>query len=116
MQRTIVRLTNLKYPLLLTGDSSMIVHYLNLLGYRQPNVVQTGSNFGVGLKHDSPHLVTVGRGTMVSDGLSIINADYSATSFLIQRIRLGANSFFGSNIAYPAGASIGDIASSAPRS
>lgn len=106
--RTIQRLTNLKSLLQLTGDSSLIVHYLNVLGYHQPDMVQTGSNFGVGLKHDSPTLATVGSGTMVSDGLSIINADYSNTGFRLSPAVIGARSFFGNNIAYPAGARVGD--------
>ncbi|WP_284764212.1 Pls/PosA family non-ribosomal peptide synthetase [Arthrobacter sp. efr-133-R2A-63] len=106
--RTAQRLTNLKALLQLTGDSSLIVYYLNVLGYHQPDLVQTGSNFGVGLKHDSPTLTTVGSGTMVSDGLSIINADYSNTAFRLSPTIIGARSFFGNNIAYPAGARMGD--------
>ncbi|MFF2296468.1 Pls/PosA family non-ribosomal peptide synthetase [Arthrobacter sp. NPDC058127] len=106
--RTAQRLTNLKALLQLTGDSSLIVYYLDVLGYHQPDMVQTGSNFGVGLKHDSPTLTTVGSGTMVSDGLSIINADYSNTAFRLSPATIGARSFFGNNIAYPAGARMGD--------
>ncbi|GAA5199599.1 non-ribosomal peptide synthetase [Arthrobacter gyeryongensis] len=106
--RTSQRLSNLKALLQLTGDSSLIVYYLNVLGYHQPDLVQTGSNFGVGLKHDSPTLTTVGSGTMVSDGLSIINADYSNTAFRLTPAIIGARSFFGNNIAYPAGARMGD--------
>ncbi|MEV8147503.1 Pls/PosA family non-ribosomal peptide synthetase [Arthrobacter sp. NPDC080073] len=106
--RTAQRLTNLKALLQLTGDSSLIVYYLNVLGYHQPDLVQTGSNFGVGLKHDSPTLTTVGSGTMVSDGLSIIHADYSNTAFRLSPAAIGAKSFFGNNIAYPAGARLGD--------
>ncbi|MCZ9883596.1 Pls/PosA family non-ribosomal peptide synthetase [Arthrobacter sp. B2a2-09] len=106
--RTAQRLTNLKALLQLSGDSSLIVYYLNVLGYHQPDMVQTGSNFGVGLKHDSPTLTTVGSGTMVSDGLSIINADYSNTAFRLSPAIIGARSFFGNNIAYPAGARMGD--------
>ena len=108
VHRTIVRLTNIKMLMHLTGDSSLIVHYLRLLGYKQPGLVQTGSNFGVELKHESPYLSTVGSGTMVSDGLSIINADYSDTSFRVAPTVIGANSFFGNNIAYPATAKMGD--------
>ena len=106
--RTVLRLTNLKALLQLTGDSSLIVYYLDLLGYSQPDMVQTGSNFGVGLKHDSPTLTTVGSGTMVSDGLSIVNADFSSTAFRVSPAVIGAKSFFGNNIAYPAGARMGD--------
>ena len=62
----------------LFGDSSSIAHYLRWLGYRMPQLEQSGSNFGVETKHESPYLCTVGRGTMVSDGLSLMNAEYSA--------------------------------------
>lgn len=42
--------------------------------------VQTGSNTGVDFTQDNPHLITLGSGTMISDALSIMNADYSSTS------------------------------------
>ncbi|GAA2740277.1 non-ribosomal peptide synthetase [Terrabacter aerolatus] len=108
VHRTITRLTNLKVFFTLTGDSSLIVHYLRLLGYRQPGLVQTGSNFGVALKHDTPFAVTVGSGTMVSDGLSIVDADYSSTSFRISPVTIGGNNFFGNGVAYPAGGRTGE--------
>ena len=41
---------------------------------------------------------------MVSDGLSIMNADFSATSFRLSRSRSGAHNFIGNNIVFPAGA------------
>ena len=53
-------------------------------------VEQTGSNFGVALKHETPYLCTSAAGTMVSDGLSIINAEFSSTSFRLRRPRSGA--------------------------
>ena len=108
VHRTITRLTNLKVFFTLTGDSSLIVHYLNLIGYRQPDLVQTGSNFGVALKHETPFAVTVGSGTMVSDGLSIVDADYSSTSFRVAPVEIGPRNFFGNAIAYPAGGRTGD--------
>ncbi|WP_081746892.1 Pls/PosA family non-ribosomal peptide synthetase [Arthrobacter sp. H5] len=108
VQRAIARLTNLRFFMELTGDSSLIVHYLKLLGYKQPGLVQTGSNFGVALKHESPFAATIGSGTMVADGLSIMNADFSNTSFKISETSIGSRSFFGNNIVYPPNASIGD--------
>ena len=39
--------------------------------------MQTGSNFGLEVKHDNPFLTTIGSGTMVADGLSVVNVDYS---------------------------------------
>ena len=71
-------MTNVKPLTKLFGDSSYIVHFLTWLGYRLTPVVQTGSNFGTGVKHESPYLSAVGSGTMVADGLSIINADLDA--------------------------------------
>lgn len=108
MHQTIVRLTNMRYLLTLSGDSSLVVHYLALLGYRQPGRVQTGSNVGADLKQDNPYLSTLGSGTMISDGLSIINAEYSNTSFRVSHVSIGARCFFGNGVAYPAGARTGD--------
>ena len=108
LQRSLVRMTNSKYLLRLSGDSSFVVRYLALVGYHQPNLVQSGSNVGVEIKHESAHITTLGSGTMVADGLSIINAEYSDTSFIISPITIGANSYFGNNVAYPSGARMGD--------
>ena len=79
VHRTITRLTNIGFPHQLFGDSSAIVHYLRALGYNLGRIVQTGSNFGVAQKHESPYLSGVGTGTMVSDGLSFLNGVYSST-------------------------------------
>ena len=45
---------------------------------------------------------------MVSDGLSFINAEFSATSFRVLPVTIGKRNFLGNNIAYPAGARTGD--------
>ncbi|NKX52741.1 peptide synthetase, partial [Arthrobacter deserti] len=66
IERWVVGLTNIKFFMQLAGDSSLVVHYLGLIGYKQPGLKQTGSNFGVELKQDNPLLTTVGSGTMVS--------------------------------------------------
>jgi non-ribosomal peptide synthetase-like protein len=108
LQRTLSRMTNVGSLLTLSGDSSLVVHYLALIGYRQPDLVQTGSNVGVALKQDSSYLTTLGSGTMISDGLSIINADYTNTSFRVSPVSIGARSFFGNDVAYPAGARTGE--------
>ena len=101
MHRTIARITNLKAFTYLFGDSSYIVDYLRWLGYDLSQVEQTGSNFGQRLKHENPYLSSLGRGTMVADGLSIINADFSSTSFCVSRATIGPHNFLGNNIAYP---------------
>ena len=73
-----------------------------------PKVEQTGSNFGTDVKHDNPFLSTVGSGTVVADGLSIVNADYSNTHFRVSRVAIGAHNFLGNRIAYPAQGRTGD--------
>lgn len=106
--RAVTRLTNLKFFKWLCGDSSFIVHYLRAIGYDLSHVEQTGSNFGTEMQHENPYLVSVGRGTMVADGLSVLNADYSATSFRVSRASIGAHSFLGNHIAYPTGGRTGE--------
>ncbi|MFK0258297.1 Pls/PosA family non-ribosomal peptide synthetase [Streptomyces sp. NPDC090445] len=108
LQRAIALLTNRKFFRALFGDSSAIVHYLRYLGYDLCRVTQTGSNFGVEVKHDNPFLNSVGSGTMVADGLSLINAEFSNTSFRLSPVAIGAHSFLGNRIAYPSQARTGD--------
>ncbi len=107
-QQAITRLTNSRFYMLLLGDSSFIVHFVRGLGYDLCRVEQTGSNFGTEQRHDSPYLSTVGTGTMVSDGLSIMNADFSTTSFRVSPVAIGGRNFLGNNIAFPSGAKVGE--------
>ena len=102
LHRAIARMTNLKALTYLLGDSSYILNYLRRLGYNFWRPIQTGSNFGQMVKHDNPYLSTIGRGTMVADGLSIINADFSSTSFCVSPVTIGPHNFLGNSIAYPA--------------
>ncbi|WP_335934714.1 Pls/PosA family non-ribosomal peptide synthetase [Streptomyces sp. PTD5-9] len=106
--RAIGRMTNIKFFTWLLGDSSYIVHYLRGIGYDLSKVEQTGSNFGTEVQQETPFLCSVGSGTMVADGLSIINADYSSTSFRVSRASIGSHNFLGNNIAYPSGARTGE--------
>ena len=94
--------------LLLFGDSSSIVHYLRWIGYDLSPVEQTGSNFGTAVGHENPYLTKIGTGTMVADGLWIMNADYSSTSFRLSRVAIGRHNFIGNNIPYPPQARTGD--------
>jgi non-ribosomal peptide synthetase-like protein len=105
--RAVHRLTNNSFLLQLTGDSSYVVNYLQALGYRLPGLQQTGSNFGAQLHHETPFLVEIGGSTMVSDGVSLMNAEYSATAFRAVPVTIGHGSFLGNAIAYPAGGRIG---------
>ncbi len=107
-QRTISRVTNAETYMAIFGDSSYIVHYLRMLGWDLFGAVQTGSNFGIEQKHESPYLSSVAPGTMVSDGLSMMNTSFSSTSFSMSRVSIGGNCFFGNNIAYPPGATVGN--------
>ncbi|EDY55349.1 MULTISPECIES: Pls/PosA family non-ribosomal peptide synthetase [Streptomyces] len=108
VQRAIARMTNIKFFKWLCGDSSYIVPYLRSLGYDLSHVEQTGSNFGTEVAHETPYLATVGSGTMVADGLSILNAEYSSTSFRLSRVTIGGQNFLGNHIAYPVGGRTGD--------
>ncbi len=109
LHRIVARTTNSRFYCVVFGDSSAILHYLRLVGYRfgRP-LVQSGSNFGVEVRHENPYLSGVGSGTMVSDGLSFMNAEYSNTSFRLRRAEVGARNFLGNDIAYPADARTGD--------
>ena len=108
VHRAIERLTNVPFFPRLLGDSSYVVPYLRWLGYDLSHVVQTGSNFGLEVKHDNPFLCRIGSGTMVADGLSMINADFSSTSFRLARAEIGPRNFLGNYIAYPARGRTGD--------
>jgi non-ribosomal peptide synthetase-like protein len=108
VHRAIARMTNVHFFKWLFGDSSYIVYYLRLLGYDLSEVQQTGSNFGTEVHHETPYLSSVGSGTMVADGLSIMNADFSSTSFQVSRTSIGPRNFLGNNIAYPSQGRTGD--------
>jgi len=109
VSRAIERTSNVNYLVHLFGDSSYIVPYLRSIGYDLSNdVVQTGSNFGGAVKHDNPFLVSIGRGTMVADGLSIASNDYSNTSFRASKVVIGADNFLGNQIVYPSQAKAGN--------
>ena len=108
VQRTIARLTNLEFFMHLLGDGFQIVKYLRILGYDLSRVQWTGSNFGGALKHEMPSLISIGADTMISDGLSIINADFSSTSFRVSRASIGSHCYLGNAIAYPSGGRMGN--------
>src|SRR5581483_201203 len=107
-QRVITRLTNLRSYNMLFGDSSYVVGWLSSLGYKLSPVEQTGSNFGAQVKHDNPYLCSVGKGTVIADGLAFVNADFSSTSFKVSPVTIGGRSFFGNYIFYPPQGRVGD--------
>jgi len=108
LHRWIVRLTNAKFLSNLFGDTSWIVYYLRAIGYDLGKIVQTGANFGGNVKHESPYLSSIGSGTMVADALSMMNAQFSATSFRLSQTVIGERNFLGNGIAYPPGGRTGD--------
>ncbi|GIU56736.1 hypothetical protein NicSoilC12_24850 [Arthrobacter sp. NicSoilC12] len=107
-ERAVSRMTNRPMLTGLFGDSSYVVNYVRAIGYKQPQVQQTGSNLGTGFKHDSPFLSTIGSGTMIADGVSFMNTDFSATSFKVSRAAIGEHNFLGNAVLFPAGARTGD--------
>lgn len=108
IHRTIVLLSNVPLYKDVFGDSSYIVHFLRALGYNLGTVVQTGSNFGPTLAHESPFLSTVGTGTMVADGLNMMNADFTSTSFRLSEVRIADRNYLGNHLTVPIGSTAGD--------
>jgi non-ribosomal peptide synthetase-like protein len=101
-------LGRMKFFTYLFGDSSYIVHYLQWLGVDLSRVVQTGSNFGIEVLQTNPSLCFVGSGTMVADGLYMVNDEVSSTSFRLSRAAIGPRNFLGNDVTYPAGGRTGD--------
>src|SRR5438309_7673115 len=58
--------------------------------------------------HANPSLSAVGSGTMVADGLHLVNDEVSSTSFRVSRVAIGPHNFVGNDITYPAGGRTGD--------
>ncbi|MGO4803786.1 Pls/PosA family non-ribosomal peptide synthetase [Arthrobacter sp. 2MCAF15] len=108
IQRMVSRMSNVRLYKDVFGDSSYIVHYLRALGYKLGKVQQTGSNFGPTLAHESPYLSSVGTGTMVADGLNMMNADFTSTSFRLSQVRIAGHNFLGNAITVPIGSRVGD--------
>ncbi|MDC7784835.1 amino acid adenylation domain-containing protein [Rhodoplanes sp. TEM] len=101
------KFSNSQFFNVLFGDASAIVHYMRFVGWNLNTVEQTGSNMGTNQKHDNPFCCEIGSGTMVSDGLSMINLEMSASSFRLCHTRIGDNNYLGNNIHYPPGGRTG---------
>ena len=91
LQSTIRSVSNSQFFCVLFGDSTLIVRYMRYVGWELNTVHQTGSNMGTNQRHDNPFLCNIGSGTMVSDGLSMINTHMSATSFRLAESKIGDN-------------------------
>ncbi len=103
VHRAIARVGRIRSFTFLFGDSSYIVHYLQWLGYHLRPVEQTGSNFGSEVMHANPFLSAVGTGTMVADGLVLVNDEVSNSSFRVSQAAIGPRNFVGNDVVYPAG-------------
>jgi len=101
MQTIIHRVSNSRFYCVLFGDSSFITTHMSWIGWNLNTVEQTGSNMGTNQRHDNPFLCNIGSGTMVSDGLSMINVEMSATSFRLAESKIGENNYLGNDIFYP---------------
>jgi non-ribosomal peptide synthetase-like protein len=101
LQSIILRVSNNEFFCVLFGDSSFVVNYMRYVGWKLNKVEQTGSNMGTNQRHDNPFLCNIGSGTMVSDGLSMINTHMSATSFQLRESKIGENNYLGNDIFYP---------------
>ena len=108
VHRIIAGLCRQRLLTVLFGDSSYIVHFLSWVGYRLSPVVQTGSNFGSEVRTTNPFLTSIGSGTMVADGLNMINDEVSSTSFRVSRAAIGRRNFVGNYVNFPSGARTGD--------
>ena len=101
LQTVTAQASNSRLLNLLFGDSSAVVHYIRAIGWKLGEVEQTGSNFGTNQQHDNPLYCEIGSRTMVSDGLSMINLEKSASSFRLAHTRIGERNYLGNNIHYP---------------
>jgi non-ribosomal peptide synthetase-like protein len=107
IHQAIARISNSGFFNRLFGDSSAVVHYGRWVGYQLNKVVQTGSNFGMGQRHDNPFLCDIGSGTMVSGGLKMVNEIMSSSAFKIGKVKIGEDTFLGNYIRFPAHAAVG---------
>jgi non-ribosomal peptide synthetase-like protein len=101
LQNIIQGISNSDFFVSLFGDSSAIVTYMRYVGWNLNKVYQTGSNMGSEQKHDNPFLCNIGSGTMISDGLKMLNMQMSATSFRLAESKIGDNNFLGNFVSYP---------------
>ncbi|MBV8791198.1 MAG: AMP-binding protein, partial [Pseudolabrys sp.] len=101
MQSIIFRVSNSEFFCVLFGDSAFVTTFMRYVGWNLNKVFQTGSNMGTNQRHDNPFLCNIGSGTMVSDGLSMINMHASATSFQLAESKIGDNNYLGNDIFYP---------------
>ena len=105
--RMVARVGSSRFYNSLLGDSALIVGFLHVIGYDLDGTEQTGVNFGLAQQQGNARLCRVGRGTLVSDGLTMMNLDYSATAFTVSAVSVGRHSFLGNDVRIPAQARLG---------
>jgi len=105
---TIKSLTNSKTYNILFGDSRYAVPYLSFMGYDLSELKQTGSNFGTNQKHDVSFLCKFSRGAVASDGLAMMNAVMTNTSFRLEHVHIRENTFVGNLVHYPSDGRAGE--------
>jgi non-ribosomal peptide synthetase-like protein len=101
-------LSNVKFFNDMFGDTVFITGYMKYIGWDLSTVIQTGSNFGSAQKHDNPLLCKIGTGTMISDGLTMVNARMSTSSFSVCKTEIGDHNYLGNAIFYPSDSKTGD--------
>ena len=85
------------------------------VGWNLNKIVQTGSNFGLDQRHENPFLCDIGSGTMVSDGLKMINMHDVGSSFKLAGQRSATTTIWATTSHYPSTAAPARTACSAPR-
>ena len=108
MQGFISTISNNSFYNVLFGDSIFIERYLRFIGWKVGAGDVPGSNFGCEQGHANPFLVTIGEGTVSSDGLILGNYQMSNHAFRLSECRVGKHTFFGTDVYVPAGSRAGD--------
>jgi non-ribosomal peptide synthetase-like protein len=108
LQRMVETFSNSAFFNLLFGDSVFIEPYLRFVGWRVGGGDLPGSNFGCEQSQDNPFLCAIGRGTVASDGLRLGNVTMSSHGFKLDRCRVGARNFIGTDVYVPPGSRAGD--------
>ena len=108
LQQIVQSASNSPFFNLLFGDSVAIERYLRFVGWRIAKGGSAGSNFGTTQTHENPFLCAIGRGTIASDGLHMLNVTRSSHAFRLDECRIGADNFLGTEVYVPPGVRTGD--------
>ena len=89
------------------GDSVFIPHYLKWLGYSFEQGRADRLEFRAGSTTRHFLLCDIGSGTMVSDGLTMLNASMSNAAFKLAKVKIGDHNYLGNRDYYPAAGKTG---------